>query len=104
MVREMREMRPSISMSASQYVARSANRLSDVSVVSAGCSWDRSTNLAFNARSAAAAAAAVPVLCTWRVLPPQSRYRVRASKRPDGIFRVVMSPTVPIASRGRDIR
>lgn len=65
-------------------------------------SSDRSTSLAFDARSAAAAV--VPVLCTWRVLPPQSRYRQRASKRPDGILRVVRSPTVPIVSRGRDIR
>jgi hypothetical protein len=96
------EMRPSMSMSASQYATRSANRLSGVSVVSADCSSDRSTSRAFNARSAAAAVA--PELCTWRVLPSQSRNRVRASKRPDGTFRVVMSPTVPMASSGLDIR
>jgi len=64
-------MRRSMSMSASQYATRSENRLSGVSVVSPGCSSDRSISLAFSPRSAAAAVATE--LCTWRVLPSQSR-------------------------------
>jgi hypothetical protein len=72
-----------------------------VSVVSAGWGSDRATSLAFSARSAAAAVA--PLLCTCRVLPSQSRYRVRASKRAGGTSRMVVSPTVPIVSRGRGL-
>ena len=97
----VRDIRPSMSMSASQYSTRSLNRLSGVSVVSADCSSDRSTSLAFNARSAALAVA--PEHCTWRLWPSQSWYRVRATYRPVGDMRVLMSPKMPMLNRCRAI-
>lgn len=60
---------------------------------------NRSAILAFNADFAALADS--PVAVTWRVCPSQSRSRVDARYRRAPIWRVAISPNVPIGIRGR---
>ena len=100
-IRVVFEIRPSRSMSCSQYATRSPKGLSGVKwpELDAGWSSERPASFFFSARSAALAVSAVA--CTIRERPSQSRYRVRASNRPDGRIRVVISPKLPMVSRGR---
>src|SRR5699024_6134601 len=81
-----------------QYETSAGNGLSAVIPENPGWKRSRSASFFFRARSAAARVSAVT--WTWRLLPSQSRYLVRATYRFWTVREVAIVPQVPMGVRG----